>query len=233
MTGLVIFSASFDFFHLTRTADCLFTGGATLSERLLTLLLCVKLRQDKMGNATMLYLACFWLLTIRHFQANGLCTPPPALSTCHPGRLAYSREHQLELYCIPDGQALIPPSFVLPLELIHGGKKRSHIRRKRGSRGGIRNRLRKRGRWLPLPALILSNVHSLWNQIEELSQLFSSDSDYRQTRFFCFMETCLSEEVNFNLESFHVVGFDRDSKSTWKSVGSGLCMLVNKNGQQT
>lgn len=51
-----------------------------------------------------------------------------------------------------------------------GSRQRSAGRkRKRGRRGGVRQRLRRRGfRRLPLPSIILGNVQSLRNKIDEL-----------------------------------------------------------------
>lgn len=49
--------------------------------------------------------------------------------------------------------------------------KQDNRKKKRGSRGGIRNRLRRRGSRLPLPAITLSNVRSLHNKMNELSAL--------------------------------------------------------------
>ncbi len=64
----------------------------------------------------------------------------------------------------------------------------------RGSRGGIRNRLQRRGSKLPLPAITLSNVRSLNDKMIKLSALIHYDTDYRQTSLFCFTESWLSED---------------------------------------
>ena len=50
-------------------------------------------------------------------------------------------------------------------------------KKKRGSRGGVRNRLKKRGCRLPLPAITLSNVRSLQNKMDELLALTNYDGD--------------------------------------------------------
>lgn len=101
-------------------------------------------------------------------------------------------------------------------------------RRKRGSRGGILKRLRRRGSRLPLPAIILLNVRSLRNKTDELSALIKYDGDYRHTSLFCFTETWLSQETaDFYLDGFTLIWFDRDTFKTQKTVGGGLCMAVN------
>lgn len=109
-----------------------------------------------------------------------------------------------------------------------GWKNYKGKRRKRVSTGGIRKRLRRRGCRLPLPAIILSNVRSLRNKLDELSALIRYDEDYRSTRLFCFAKTWLSQETeDFHLDGFTLIRFDRDILKTQKTVGGGLCMAVN------
>ena len=88
------------------------------------------------------------------------------------------------------------------LVLIPKSLQRKCIRRKRGSRGGIRKRLRRWGSKLPLPAITLSNVRSLRNKTDELSALIQYDSDYRNTSMFCFTETWLYEDMTISLPGF-------------------------------
>lgn len=81
-----------------------------------------------------------------------------------------------------------------------------HSRRKRGSRGGIHNWIRRRGRKLPLPAITLSNVWSLHNKMNKLSALIKFNSDFCQTGLFCFTETWLSEDIaDVDLAGFHIM----------------------------
>ncbi len=92
-----------------------------------------------------------------------------------------------------------------------GWKRNKGKWRKRGSRGGKRERLRRRGCRLPLPGIILSNVKSLRNKIDELSALIRYDEDYRSTSLFCFTETWVSQETeDFHLDGFTLIRFDRD-----------------------
>lgn len=106
-------------------------------------------------------------------------------------------------------------------------------KRVRGSRGGIRNRLRRRGSRLPLPAITLSNVRSLNNKMTELSALIQYNSDYRQTSLFCFTESWLSQGTDIHIDGFNIIRFDRDIVGTRKSVGSGLCLAVNNSWATT
>ena len=99
---------------------------------------------------------------------------------------------------------------------------------KRGSRGGVRNRLKKRGCRLPLPAITLSNVRSLQNQMDELSALTKYDGDYRRCSLICFTETWLTKDVSdLNLPGYTAIRLDHDSTKTQKQLGGGLGMLVN------
>ncbi|XP_060780915.1 uncharacterized protein LOC132888838 [Neoarius graeffei] len=74
----------------------------------------------------------------------------------------YSRDALLALR--HKSPSLLPLPFLsdIPVEL------RRPTRRKRGRRGGIRNRLRRRYTKPPLPVIILSNVRSLNNKIDDL-----------------------------------------------------------------
>ncbi|KAJ8333842.1 hypothetical protein SKAU_G00411610 [Synaphobranchus kaupii] len=94
--------------------------------------------------------------TTTHLNAN----------TCN--QLSYSREFLLELRCpSPPGDKnhRLPPVFLdnIPPEL-----RRPVAHRKRGRRGGIRNRLRRRDTRTPLPSIILSNLRSLNNKVDEI-----------------------------------------------------------------
>uniref|UniRef100_A0AAV2LEN9 Uncharacterized protein n=1 Tax=Knipowitschia caucasica TaxID=637954 RepID=A0AAV2LEN9_KNICA len=148
------------------------------------------------------------------------------MSSVNMGKLTYSRDLLLELR---DAAPTPEERFLhdLPPEL-HRGQRQKRIRRKRGSRGGIRNRLRRRGSRLPLPAITLSNVRTLRNKTDELSALIKSDLDYQRTSLFCFTETWLTRDVDFELEGYNIIRFDRDAVKTRKAIGGGVCMAVNK-----
>lgn len=135
-------------------------------------------------------------------STNGLCLHPPPPFTAAPGRLTYSRDFLLELRDLHVESAnTLPCTNTIPLEILRLQKlKRSRWRR--GSGGRIRNRVKRRGTRIPLPAIILSNVRSLRNKTEELSTLIRSDLDYQQASIFCFTETWLSKDVDFQLEGF-------------------------------
>lgn len=114
----------------------------------------------------------------------------------------------------------------VPHHLLRGHYNK-RIQRKRGSRGRIRNRLRRHGSRLPLPAITLSNVRSLNNKLTELSALIHYDSDYRQTSLFCITESWLSEDIDVDIDGFNIIRLDRDKVKTRKAIGGGLCLAVN------
>ena len=113
----------------------------------------------------------------------------PLVFFCHGAAIAplqYSREYLLNLQYGPN---VLPPNLESDIPNIVNSKK------KRGSRGGVRNRLKKSGYRPPLPAITLSNVRSLQNKMDELSTLITYDSDYRRSSLLCFTETWLIENT--------------------------------------
>ena len=79
--------------------------------------------------------------------------------------------------------------------------------RKRGKKGGVRQRLRKLGCKPYLPSLILGNVRSLQNKMEELCANVKYANEYRSASLMCFTETWLSENVadsHVNIEGFSI-----------------------------
>lgn len=79
-----------------------------------------------------------------------------------------------------------------------------------------------------LPKIMMSNVRSLPNKIEELQEMMEDVENVNSDLMF-FTETWLnrnSPSINFDrYESFRV---DRDARLTKKSKGGGLIVLVNK-----
>ena len=102
--------------------------------------------------------------------------------------------------------------------------------RKRGKRGGIRTRLRKKGTKPALPTIILGNVRSLPNKMEELETLSRYMNEYRDSCLLAFTETWLKESIPDNvidIPHFDVVRGDRTEQSG-KSKGGGVCLYINQ-----
>lgn len=67
--------------------------------------------------------------------------------------------------------------------------------RKRGKMGGVRQRLRKqRLRRIPLPTIVMANVQSLRNKIDELQATVHVHHTYREACILAFTETWLKAQ---------------------------------------
>ena len=78
--------------------------------------------------------------------------------------------------------------------------------KKRGSRGGVRNRVRRRGNRLVLPAITFSNARSLSNKMMELAALVKYDMDYHQNSMICVTESWLTEKsTGIDLDGFTTI----------------------------
>jgi len=102
--------------------------------------------------------------------------------------------------------------------------------RKRGKRGGIRNRVKKRGHRTALPSVILSNVQSINNKINELHTKVAYLSEYRNSSVICLTETWLTDKTPSSAVTppgFALIRADRDVELSDKHSGGGLCILVN------
>ncbi|KAL2103161.1 hypothetical protein ACEWY4_000029 [Coilia grayii] len=134
----------------------------------------------------------------------------------------YSRDSLLALRHLP---TLPPPPFLsdIPAEL------RRPTRRKRGRRGGIRNRLRRRYTKPPLPAIILSNLRSLNNKIDDLRTHARYCSEFREASLLCLTESWLQSNAPdslFEINGFTLIRLDRD-KNSGKCKGGGICVFLN------
>ncbi|KAK7880206.1 hypothetical protein WMY93_033125 [Mugilogobius chulae] len=103
-------------------------------------------------------------------------------------------------------------------------------RKYRGSRAGRRRRLRRR-RYKPyIPSVVMGNVRSLANKMDELTALTKTEPAFREASVMCFTETWLQEyipDTSVNLAGFQVVRADRTSTASGKSKGGGVALYVN------
>ncbi len=106
-------------------------------------------------------------------------------------------------------------------------------RKHRGRRAGIRNRLRKRAHSPPLPSILLANVQSLENKMDDLRARISFQRDIRDCNILCLTETWLTPLVPDNAvtpsDKFSVLRMDRTAEAG-KTKGGGVCFMINKNG---
>ncbi|XP_070406311.1 leucine-rich repeat- and IQ domain-containing protein 1 isoform X2 [Nothobranchius furzeri] len=103
--------------------------------------------------------------------------------------------------------------------------------RKRGCRAGIKVKNRRRGYKPVLPSVIIGNVRSLCNKVDELSACVRYDRMYRQSSLMCFSESWLSEKIpesHVKIDGFTLRRMDRDLSVTAKKQGGGVCTYVNE-----
>lgn len=107
---------------------------------------------------------------------------------------------------------------------VSGKRKR---RRYRGHRAGCLIRIRRRrvGK-LPLPSILLANVQSLDNKLNEVRSQISYQRDIKNCNILCFTESWLNDYMDIQLEGYTLHWQDRTAHSG-KTRGDGLCIFVN------
>ncbi len=100
-----------------------------------------------------------------------------------------------------------------------------------GRRAGIRNRLRERAHSPPLPSILLTNVQSLENKMDDLRARISFQWDIRDCNILCLTETWLTPSVPDTAvrpsDTFSVLRMDRTAEAG-KTKGGGVCFMINK-----
>ena len=111
---------------------------------------------------------------------------------------------------------------------------RRYNKRKRGKKGGVRQRLRRQlhNNRIPLPSIILANVQSLRNKIDGLHGHVTHLREYRDACLLGFTETWISasdSDASLDLTGFGApIRLDRDSEVTHKKQGGGVCLYINR-----
>ena len=105
-------------------------------------------------------------------------------------------------------------------------------RRKRGKRGGIKNRIRRniQKKCLPIPTITFGNVRSILRKIDELRGLCKYIYQYRESCCIAITESWLTENTPtsaVSIDNFECVRLDRNSDSN-KSCGGGTLLYINK-----
>ncbi len=126
-----------------------------------------------------------------------------------------------------------------PLEILRNNElNNDHLnncRRRRkqcGRRAGIRNRLRERAHSPPLPSILLANVQSLENKMDDLRARISFQRDIRDCNILCCRtETWLTPMVPDTAvtpsDNFSVLRMDRTAEAG-KTKGGGVWFMINK-----
>jgi hypothetical protein len=104
-----------------------------------------------------------------------------------------THHHYDQEYDFPEAD----PVFCLPpwtMDQIPAGEPKQS-RRKRGKRSGLLLRLRRRAHRAPLPSILLANVQSLDNKVDEIRARVAFQRDIRYCNVLCFTETWLTRET--------------------------------------
>ncbi|XP_065808278.1 deoxynucleoside triphosphate triphosphohydrolase SAMHD1 homolog isoform X1 [Labrus bergylta] len=104
-------------------------------------------------------------------------------------------------------------------------------RKRRGCRAGVKCREKKRRYKPSVPSLIMGNVRSLPNKMEELTALTRLQREYRECSIMQFTETWLNEltpDTLVTLDGFQLVRADRSARESGKKKGGGIAMYVNE-----
>ncbi len=124
-----------------------------------------------------------------------------------------------------------------PLEILRNTEvNKGHLnncrRRKKhsGRHAGIRNRLRERAHSPPLPSILLANVQSLENKMDDLRARISFQRDIRDCNILCLTETWLTPSVPDTAvrpsDNFSVLRMDRTAEAG-KNKGGEVCFMIN------
>lgn len=146
--------------------------------------------------------------------------------------ITYDRQTLLDI-----GQNVpkLSTTSVIPVEIIKipetccSGNQRRYGR-KRGIRGGLLVRLRNRPTRPPIPSMLLANMQSISNKMDELRCRVSIQRDLGNCCVFCFTETWLTSDYPdsaVHLDGFSVFRLDRAKDTTGKSKGGGVCFFIN------
>lgn len=103
-------------------------------------------------------------------------------------------------------------------------------RRYRGCRAGKARRLKKKRFRPALPSVVMGNVRSLANKMDELTMLTRKEKIFRECSVMCFTETWLHKNIPdpvVDLNGFTCVRADRDPGSSEKKRGGGFALYVN------
>ncbi len=125
-----------------------------------------------------------------------------------------------------------------PLEILRNNElNNDHLNNRRrrkkhsGRRAGIRNRLRKRAHSPPLPSILLANVQSLENKMDDLRARISFQRDIRDCNIFCLTQTWLTPTVPDTAvtpsDNFSVLRMDRTAEAG-KTKGGGVCFMIQE-----
>ena len=105
----------------------------------------------------------------------------------------------------------------------------NEVARRRGRRSGLLVRLRRRAHHPPLLSILLANVKSLDNKVNEIRARVAFQRDIRDCNIICFTETWLTRDMLS--ESVQPPGFfmhctDRTKHPSGKKKSEGVCLMI-------
>ena len=122
---------------------------------------------------------CICLLLVLRVLSQILANPAEGVNEYgRPFPIVYNRQELLQLRPLTSA----PPNIDIPIEI-------QSKQRKRGKKGGIRQRLRCQKFRPPLPSIITGNSQSLRNKMDELKACTDYQYGYRDSCLVCFSET--------------------------------------------
>ena len=123
----------------------------------------------------------------------------------------------------PDSRTAPPPE--------RSTRKRCARTRKRGKRGGVRARLRAQPTRPAIPSILLANVRSLDNKMDEIRLMGSANRKVSDCCVVVFTETWLNENIPdsaIQLEQLACYRADRALAEGGKTRGGGLCVYIHE-----
>lgn len=108
-------------------------------------------------------------------------------------------------------------------------RKRCERTRKRGKRGGIRARLEAKPTRPPIPSILLANVRSLDNKMDNIRLMTSTNRKVRDCCVLVFTETWLNDNIPdsaIQLEQLACYRADRALADGGKTRGGGVCVYI-------
>ena len=163
-----------------------------------------------------------WICAILiHILRNSGCTLAMAMESLQQQHLVYGRDELLDLR---------RPSAAIATDMPYISDIPELCKRKRGKKGEIRARFRRRRFSPPLPSILTGNVQSLSNKLDELSANVKYLNEYRDCSFLCFSETWFKDSnsnIDIDIDGFVCKHMDRTPESG-KLSGGGVCIYVNE-----
>ena len=162
----------------------------------------------------------------------GLCVLLLIPSFCVCGNVDFSNVNQPLRYSTAELRSMKPrlksglDNVLLNLNLPNEMK-----RRKRGKAGGVRKRLKSRKFKPYLPSIIMGNVQSLNNKMDELHGYARYMHEFKHISLMSFTETWLNETITddcVNINGFKLIRGDRNLNLAEKQKGGGICLYVNE-----